>query len=168
MGRAHLLLLFVLLLTACSKNAEKTDRWEQAAASAQRAAEEKKSAPAASSAAPKADTGTLNKFFPADGPEGKRVFTADREGYAEAKLTQDGKDVALLAVTDLNGKDADKKKFEGAAEKVGTYPVATFGKNKSMILVNERWQVSVSSQTLDHAARKKLLEKFDLAGLRAL
>ncbi|MBX3226806.1 MAG: hypothetical protein KIT84_38695 [Labilithrix sp.] len=154
-------LVVLLGVGACQK---KEDRWEQAAASAQKAAE---SAP--TSSAPKAETGSFNKFFPPDGTEGaSRVFTADKEGYAEAKLSKDGKEIALLAVTDLNGKDADKKKFEGAADKVDAHPVATFGKNKTMILVKDRYQVSVSSQSLDHDARKGVISKFDLRGLSAL
>ena len=95
------------------------------------------------------------------------MFSANKKGYAEAKLSKDGKEVALLAITDLNGKDADKKKFEGATEQVDAYPVATFGKNKTMILVKDRYQVSMSSPTLNHASRKGLLSKFDLRGLSA-
>lgn len=153
-----------LVLGGCKA---KEDRWEKAAASAEKAAE----APPAETAAPapKAETGSFNKFFPEAGPDGAtRVFSADKEGYAEAKLTKDGKDVALLAITDLNGKDDDKKKFANSTEKVGDHPVATFGKNKTMILVKDRYQVSASSQTMDHAARKELLSKFDLRGLAAL
>ena len=71
-------------------------------------------------------------------------------------------------VTDLNGKEADKAKFASASEKVEGHPVATFGKNKTMILVKDRYQVSASSQTLDHEARKSLISKFDLRGLSAL
>ena len=163
-GALALALSFVAGLGACK---DKEDRWEKAAASAEKAAEAPPVAP--TPPAPKAETGSFNKYFPPDGVDGtSRVFTADKEGYAEAKLTRDGKDVALLAVTDLNGKDADKKKFEGASEKVADFPVATFGKNKTMILVRDRYQVSVSSQTIDHAARKQLLSKFDLRGLSAL
>lgn len=150
-----------LLVSGCK---EKEDRWAQGAASAEKAADQ---APTAT--APKAETGSFNKFFPADGTNDlSRVFSADKEGYAEAKLSKDGKEVALLAVTDLNGKDADKKKFEGATEKVEAHPVATFGKNKTMILVKDRYQVSASSTTLDHEARKALLSKFDLRGIAAL
>ena len=46
--------------------------------------------------------------------------------------------------------------------------MATFGKNKTMILVKDRYQVSASSTTLDHEARKALLSKFDLRGIAAL
>lgn len=162
---AFAVLIGVAALAGLGGCEKKEDRWEQAAASAQKAAETAPSAPPA----PKAETGSFNKFFPPDNTESaSRVFTADKEGYAEAKLTKDGKEIALLAITDLNGKDADKSKFASATEKVETYPVATFGKNKTMILVKDRYQVSASSQTLDHEARKGLLSKFDLRGLSAL
>jgi len=45
--------------------------------------------------------------------------------------------------------------------------VTTVGKNQTTAMIANRWQIKVSSQQLDHAARKALLEKFDLAGLRA-
>lgn len=140
----------------------KADRWADAAAAAESAA-------ANSPTVERQESGSFNRFFPADAGEGtKRVFTSDREGYAEAKMTKDGEDVALLAITDLLGKDGDLKKYEEPKERLGDYPIATFGKNKTMILVHRRYQVSASSATLDHEARKNLLSKFDLGGLAAL
>jgi hypothetical protein len=167
------LALGALGLFACGKDEPKSTRWDQAASAAAKSAEKKAEAPKdAPSAAPppeKKETGAFNKFFPADGVDGtKRVFSADKDGYAEAKLTKDSKEVALLSVTDLNGKDDEKKKFDAAKEKVNGNPVATFGKNKSMILVKSRYQVAVSSQTLDHEARKGWISKFDLNGISAL
>lgn len=115
------------------------------------------------------ETGSFDRFFPADAGEGtKRVVTSDREGYAEARVTKDGEDLALLAITDLRGKEGDLKKYEEPKERLGDHPVATFGKNKTMILVHGRYQVSASSSALDHEARKNLLSKFDLSGLAAL
>lgn len=152
----------VILSTVLGGCKAKEDRWADAAAAAHSAAEN----------APRVDrqeTGSFNRFFPADGTDGaKRIFTADKEGYAEAKLTRDGQDVALLAVTDMKGKDAETKKYDDAKEKVGDHPAVTFGKNKTMILVKRRYQVSASSTSLDHEARKSLLSKFDLAGLANL
>jgi len=170
---ASVFALSALALVACGKDEPKSTRWDQAASAAAKSAEKKADAPKDSASAvpppEKKETGAFNKFFPADGTDGaKRVFSADKEGYAEAKLTKDGKEVALLTVTDLNGKDDEKKKFDAAKEKVNGNPVATFGKNKTMVLVKSRYQIAASSQTLDHEARKGLISKFDLNGISAL
>jgi hypothetical protein len=96
----------------------------------------------------------------------KRVFTQEKAGFAEAKLQKDGKDVATLSISDTDGTPDAKKKFDEAKEKLaGKYPLVTVGKNQSSVLVAGRWQVKVSSQELDAAARSALLSKFDLEGL---
>lgn len=119
--------------------------------------------------APKATAGSaFNKFFPPDGADGKRVFTQEKEGYAEAKLQKDGKEVAVLSISDTSANPDAKKKFDGASDKVGGFPLTTLGSTMSSVLVKDRYQVRVSSQTLDAAARKDLLGKFDLPGLSKL
>lgn len=146
---------------ACSKE---PTRWDQAAQTA-------KSAAAADTppAPPKTEGSSFNKFFPPDGESGaKRVFTQEKDGFAEAKLEKDGATMATLAISDAQSDDAAKKKFEGAPDTVATFPLVTVGKNQSAALVKGRYQVKVSSTTLDAPARKALLEKFDLAGLSKL
>ena len=111
----------------------------------------------------------FNKFFPADGVEGmSRVYTAEKTGYAEAKLKKDGKDVAVLSISDTMNEPDAKGKFASAADKVKGSPLVTVGKNQSAALVKDRYQVKVSSQTLDADARKAWIERFDLAGLAGL
>ena len=111
----------------------------------------------------------FNKMFPADGTDGyKRVFTQEKDGFAEAKLQKDGKDVATISLADSVNDATAKDKFAKSTEKLGAYPLVTVGKNQSAVLVKDRYQVKVSSQTLDAAARKTLLEKFDLAGIARL
>ena len=61
-----------------------------------------------------------------------------------------------------------KSKFASATDKVGASPLVTVGKNQSAALVGGKYQVKVSSQTLDADARKGLLAKFDLGGLSKL
>jgi hypothetical protein len=147
------------LSVACKKE---PDRWDQAATApvptkpTEPAAKEKPGA-------------NFNKAFPADGTDGyTRVFTQEKEGFAEAKLQKDGKDVATLAISDASA-DADAKgKFAKSTESVEGHPLVTVGKNQSALLVKDRYQVKVSSQTLDAEARKALLTKFDLKALAAL
>ena len=139
---------------------DKPTRWDTASSS---------TVARAPDAPPQKEAGSFNKFFPADGIDGmKRVYTQDKTGFAEAKLQKDGKDVATLSISDASGDAAVLKKFEGAAEKIQGYPLVTVGNNQSALLVKGRYQVKVSSQTLDAAARKPLLEKFNLSGLAAL
>jgi hypothetical protein len=112
---------------------------------------------------------SFNKAFPPDGVDGyKRVFTQEKEGFAEAKLQKDGKDVATLAITDVENDAEAKGKFGKSTESLSGHPLVTVGKNQSALLVKNRFQVKVSSQALEPDARKQLLSKFDLATLASL
>lgn len=153
-----LLCLGLVFLTACSKE---PNRWEAAEKQAEQA-------PAAADAPAKVEGGKLNRFFPATGPEGAtRVFTAEKDGYAEAKLQKsDGSDLAVLSISEA-GSDA-LEKFASASDKVSGFPLVTVGKNQSSALVKDKYQVKVSSKELDAEARKSLLASFDLSGLAGL
>jgi hypothetical protein len=158
-------LVALALALACAPGCKKDpDRWEKAAASAATSA-----APIVTASAPPAESKGFNALFPPDGADGyARVFVSEVDGTAQAKLRKEGKDVATLTITDTRTNADAKKKFEGATEKVAGHPVMTVGKNQTTALVADRFQVKVSSQTLDHDARKAILEKFDLAGLARL
>jgi hypothetical protein len=117
---------------------------------------------------PPVEGGAFNKFFPPESGGAKRTFTQEKNGYAEAKLQQDGKDVAVLSISDTNMNLMAKDRFKTVTEKVRGYPVATVGKNQTSALVGDRFQVKVSSQTLDDAARREWLGRFDLSGLEKL
>ena len=144
-----------LLTAACKKE---PTRWDEAA-----------TATVPAGAGPKIEGKKLNAFFPADGTDGySRVFTQEKDGFVEAKLKKDGADVATLAISDATSDDGVKSKFAGAADKVSGQPLVTVGKNQSAVLVHDKYQVKVSSQTLDADARKALLGKFDLDGLGKL
>ncbi|MEZ4300888.1 MAG: hypothetical protein R3B70_38495 [Polyangiaceae bacterium] len=143
-------------LSACKK--DEPSRWETSATATLSAA-----------ATPKIEGSKLNAFFPADNTDGHtRVFSQEKDGFVEAKLKKDGADVATLSISDASGDDAVKSKFEKSTDKVGDYPLVTVGKNQSAVLVNGKFQVKVSSPTLDPDARKAWLGKFDLAGLAKL
>lgn len=158
---ASLLLLTLTVAGCCGSKAPESSRWDK------KNEEVKKTDKPAD--APKATAGSaLNKFFPGDGPDGKRVFTQEKEGYAEAKLQKDGKDVATLSIADVSTNADAKKKYEGATDKVAGFPLTTLGNTMSSVLVKDRYQVRVSSPALDAGARKDLLGKFDLAGLAKL
>jgi len=166
LGRLTLsaLLIAVPLVAGCSscKDEPKSTRWEDAAAQATATAASSASTAPAASVVP---AGALNRFFPKDGSGGyKRVFTADKEGYAEAKLQKDGKDVATISIND-GLKPFAKAKFDEATEKLEGFPIVKLGDNQTSALVKERFQVKVTSSSLDHETRKQILQSFDLKGL---
>lgn len=159
MRSAWLVVLFLgVLLGACKKE---PTRWDQAATAP---------APAAAPQAPALKAGSaFNVIFPPDGTDGyKRVFTQEKVGFAECKLQKDGQDIATLSINDLAADPVGMKKFAGATETINGSPLVTVGKNQSALLVNNRFQVKVSSQTLDAAARKPIFSKFNLAGFAGL
>lgn len=156
--------LFLFGVLALSSSAlgckDHFSRWDTAATS---------TVARAPDAPPVKEGGSFNKFFPADGVDGmKRVYTQEKNGFAEAKLQKDGKDVAVLSINDASGDTEALKKFESATDKVQGYPLVTVGKNQSALLVKGRYQVKVSSQQLDEGARKPWFEKFNLSGLQGL
>ncbi len=151
--KLSLVLVVAALAAGCKKE---PDRWEEAA----------KAAPPPVPAQPEKAGAAFNKVFPADGVEGyRRVFTQEKEGFAEAKLQKDGKDVAVLAISDVTSDPTARGKFSQAADRLGSYPLVTVGKNQSALLVKDRFQVKVSSPILGPDQRKSLLAKFDLAAL---
>lgn len=160
---ACLVLLALPLASGCKKDEPKSTRWDDAAAAIASAPPADLDAAGAVAPIP---AGSLNKYFPKDGDGGyKRVFAADKEGYAEAKLQKDGKEVAIVSIADAERLAYAKAKFDGSTEKLDGFPVMAVGKNQSTVLVKNRFQVKVSSQTLDHEARKAILAMFDLKGL---
>lgn len=144
----------------CSKE---PDRWTEAEKKAEVAQKAKEEAPKVEVAA----TGSFNKYFPADGVDGtSRVFVTDKPGYAEATYKKDGAELLNVQIADKNADPADIAAFAAATEKLSGNPMKTFGKNKTQVLVNGRYQISATSKTLDHEARKNWLGKVDAAGLQ--
>lgn len=147
----------------CKKDEPKSTRWDDAAA----AITTVQVSPSGAPGAPAIQAGVLPKYFPKDEnlPGYKRVHSADKEGYAEAKLQKDGKEIAILSIADAEKLAYAKAKFDTATDKLDGYPLMTVGNNQTTILVKGRFQVKVSSPTLDNDARKGILSKFDLKGL---
>jgi len=147
------------LLAGCSKE---PDRWTEAEKKAEVAQKAKEEAPKVEVAA----TGSFNKSFPADGIDGtSRVFVTDKPGFAEAMYKKDGNELVSIQITDKNDAPADVAAFKDATDKLAGNPLKTFGKNKSQMLVANRYQVSATSKTLDHEARKSWLSRVDVSSL---
>ncbi|WP_052311275.1 hypothetical protein [Bernardetia litoralis] len=114
--------------------------------------------------------GALNKFFPKKEGVYKVVYNQEKDGFVQASLEQDGKEVATLAISDLSANMDTKAKYEKSTMKVGTYPALKKGSKGTAILVGDRYQVNIRSKddSFDEDMRKAWFEKFDLSGLANL
>ncbi|MDP5338708.1 MAG: hypothetical protein NWQ28_09055 [Nodularia sp. (in: cyanobacteria)] len=114
--------------------------------------------------------GEFNKFFPAAGDGYERVFTQEKKGFAEAKLKKDGKDLAMLAVSDTTSTPATAASYSNSTKKIAGYPAREIGKTQTAVLVNDRYQVKVLSRDPSFTAsdRADWIEKFNLDGLATL
>jgi hypothetical protein len=117
--------------------------------------------------------GEFNKFFPTP-PDGfQRVFTQEKDGFAEAKLKQNNQDVALMSVSDILNNTRAINKFRESQETLPGYPtikLAKQGTGGTTILVGDRLQVKVLSldSNFTEENRTVLLTNFDINGLTSL
>lgn len=114
--------------------------------------------------------GSFNKFFPKPGGGFERVYTQEKTGFAEAKLKKDGKDVAMLSISDTANNAAAIKKFQSSDQKISGYPAVQQGSNSTAILVANRYQVKVQSRNSSFTKedREAWIKKFNLGGLAKL
>jgi hypothetical protein len=155
-----LLLVFVLLITGCQPKAP--DRFAQA--------QQESSKKGVTAVAKDATQGSeFNKFFPKPSTGYERVYTQEKKGFAEAKLKKDGKDVAMLSISDTSSLPAAAAKYENSTEKIGGYPAVTMGNTQTGVLVG-KYQVKVLSRdpSFDKADRESWISRFDLKGLEKL
>lgn len=152
---ASFALAFLLLITACST--PPPSRFEQA--------QQESTQPKVTAVSPEAKAGgEFNRFF----PQSKDVvFSQEKRGFAQAKLKQDGKEMATLSIVDLNGNSAAIAKYEDSLETLGGYPVVEVGSTGTGLLINNRFQVKVLSRdpSFGSSDRRLWLEQFDLAGI---
>lgn len=114
--------------------------------------------------------GEFNKFFPPNGNGFERVYTQEKDGFAEAKLKKDGKDLAMLAISDTASNPAAAQKFQQSSTRIAGYPAMEVGSTQTALLVANRYQVKVISRDPNFTAadRQAWLEKFNLNGLAQL
>lgn len=114
--------------------------------------------------------GEFNKFFPGNGAGYERVYTQEKDGFAEAKLKQDGNTLAMLSVSDTITNPNAITKYQNSERALAGYPLAEVGSTATSVLVADRLQVKVLSRDPDFtsADREAWLEKFDLTGLAKL
>lgn len=160
---APLMLSLLLLVTGCSQKAPSQF------AQAQQDSTQKGAQPAVAKDATQGSS--FNKFFPKPGDGYERVYTQEKKGFAEAKLKKDGKDLAMLAISDatsdVTAGISATKKFEKSVTKIAGYPAVDIGTTQTAVLVADRYQVKVLSRnpSFTKADRQAWLQRFDLAGL---
>jgi hypothetical protein len=113
--------------------------------------------------------GSFNRFFPRSVPGYEVVPAQEKQGFAEYKVNQDGKNVAMLAISDTTGTPAAAK-FQGSTLTIADYPAVEQGQNATALLVGDRYQVKVLSRdpSFTKEDRAAWLTKFDLQGLAGL
>nr|WP_202803720.1 hypothetical protein [Spirulina subsalsa] len=158
---APLLLSLLLLITACD-SAPPSDFQQAQQESTQRGARAVDREAVAG--------GEFNKFFPRSQEDYEVVYAQEKKGFAEAKLKQGGKDVAMLAVSDTVSNPEAAQKFANSTEQIQGYPVVAQGNTATALLVADRFQVKVLSRDPEftESDRKTWLGKFDLNGLARL
>ncbi len=156
---APLLLSLLLLVTACAK--EPPSRFSQA----QQESSQQKSGQAVVKDATQGSE--FNKFFPKASNGYSSVYTQEKKGFAEAKLKKDGKDVAMLSISDTKSLPSAAAKFQQSTQTISGYPAINIGTTQTAVLVNNRYQVKVLSRdpSFTQSDRQAWLQKFNLNGL---
>lgn len=158
----HVCLVGLLLITGCTQ--APPSPFEQAQI-------ESTQAQATPAVAKDATQGSeFNKFFPSSEPGVERVYTQEKKGFAEAKLIKDGKDLAMLAISDTTSLPSAAAKFKGSINQIAGYPALEIGTTQTAILVADRYQVKVLSRdpSFTSTDRQAWIGKFNLDGLAKL
>lgn len=157
-----IVLSLLLFVTACAPNS--SSRYSQIQKETSR-----RGAPAA--VAKTAEQGsTFNKFFPGSTGTYEVVPAQEKKGFAEYKVNQNGKTVAMLSINDTLSLPTAAAKYKTSTEKVAGYPAVNQGTSTTGLLVNDRYQVKVLSRDASFTRDDRVawLQKFDLRGLAKL
>jgi hypothetical protein len=114
--------------------------------------------------------GVFNKFFPADEGDFEVVYTQEKNGFSQAKLSRGGQDVAILSVFDTVNNPATLEKFQNSGQTIAGYPAISSGNLGTAILIADQFQVQVRStdDSFGQPDREEWLSKFNLHGLENL
>ncbi len=158
---APMLVCLALLVTACSSAPNKYDQVQKDTTGFGKPAAVAKQSEKG---------GTFNQFFPKTEGDYKVIPAQEKKGFAQYKLSQDGKTLAMLTINDTVGLPAAADKYSNATDKIAGYPSVTQGSTATGLLVNDRYQVKVLSRdtSFTEADRATWLQKFDLSGLAQL
>jgi hypothetical protein len=159
---APFLLGLLLLVSSCA--AEAPSRYEQA----QNASTGRN----ATTAVVKESTqgAQFNRYFPKASGGYQVVPAQEKKGFAEYKLKQGGKDVAVLSVSDTVNNPSARDKFQTSSRRIGGYPAVEQGANGTAVLVGNRFQVKVQSRdpSFTNKDREAWIQRFNLGGIASL
>lgn len=155
---APMLLSILLLVTSCAS--KEPSRYQ----GAQQESTKRGATPAISKNATQGSN--FNKFFPKSGGGYQAVPAQEKKGFAEYKLKQNGKDVAVMSIADTTSNPTAAQKYQNSSKKIAGYPAIDQGTNITGLLVG-RYQVKVQSRnpSFTKSDREAWLQKFDLGGL---
>ncbi|MBD2440714.1 hypothetical protein [Nostoc sp. FACHB-110] len=158
---AVVLLSVLLLTTACSPKTP--GRFDQV----QQESTRQKSGQAVAKTATQGSE--FNKYFPKSGGGYNRVYTQEKKGFAEAALKKDGKNVAVLSISDTTSTPSAAAKFSQSTKKIDGYPAVEQGSTGTAVLVGN-YQVKVQSRdkSFTSSDRADWISKFNLDGLAKL
>jgi hypothetical protein len=158
---APLLICLVLLVTACSSAPNKYEQVQKDTTGFGKPA-------AVAKQSEKGDT--FNQFFPKNEGDYKVIPSQEKKGFAQYKLNQGDKTLAMLTINDTVGLPAAADKYSSATDNIAGYPSVKQGTTATGLLVSDRYQVKVLSRdaSFTEADRATWLQKFDLAGLAQL
>ncbi len=162
---ASLLLCLLILTTACQPKTP--GRFDQA----QKESTQQRSGQAIAKDATQGSE--FNKFFPQPQSGYERVYTQEKKGFSEAKLKKEGKDLAVISISDTQGVKGTSNpadKFKTSTLTIAGYPAVTQGSTGTAVLVGDRYQVKVQSRNPSFTAsdREAWIQKFNLDGLSRL
>jgi hypothetical protein len=145
-------LLFLVAL-GCTK--QPPSRWEQAQ-------ESTSGQPAVSESS--VEGSAFNRFFPQVDKPWDIVFKQEKTGFAQASLQKDGRELAVLSVSDTANNPDAAEKYKTATETLAEYPRADIGEMATGILVGDRYQVQIRSMDPEFGPvdREEWLTRFNL------
>lgn len=159
-GVVALMLAIALFITGCQ--AKEPSRFAEA--------QKESNKPGVVAVAKDATQGSqFNKYFPKPQSGYERVYSQEKKGFAEAKLKKDGKELAMLSISDTTGLPATAAKYQNTTEKISGFPAMSMGNTQTGVLVG-KYQVKVLSRdpSFTKEDREQWISKFDLKGLSRL
>jgi hypothetical protein len=112
----------------------------------------------------------FNQYFPKSTNGFERIYAQEKKGFAEAKLNKDGKNVAMLSISDTKSLPSAAQKYASSTAKIAGFPTLEIGTTQTGVLVGDRYQVKVLSRdpSFTRTERQAWIQKFDLNGLSKL
>jgi hypothetical protein len=168
-GRHWLVALVLTLALAACGAEEEPSRWD----SAQQESSQQESAEDGQVATGEVVPGsTFNPLFPRGAAEMQGygfTYLQEQEGFAEAALSRNGSQVALLSITDTATTPEMRDKYQNSTFQIDDYP-AYEAENTTSVLVVNRFEVQVVSESDSFTAedREAFIQEFDLPALAAI